>query len=33
MLCTNTDPYQPVFHADPVIRTKLERYLRVMVRR
>lgn len=33
MLCTNTDPYQPVFHPDPMIRAKLGQYLRLIVRR
>jgi DNA repair photolyase len=33
MMCTNTDPYQPVFHPDPAIRAKLQEYLRMVVRR
>ena len=33
MLSTDTDPYMPVFHPDPVMREELRRYLRAMVRR
>ncbi len=33
MLCTNTDPYQPVFHSDPAVRAKLHEYLCTVVRR
>jgi DNA repair photolyase len=33
MMSTNTDAYQPVIHPDPVMRKKLQEYLRSMVRR